>query len=162
MRTEPTYQESINLLIMARELREAYYLHLGQVDLDQIYFVEKHGEPTKSAKDIEVQGVKSGWVKRLLEAMTPPRIYCVSVWSDIWAQLSDSKRQWLLFDALYSINPEMDGKTRAKDVVEHGVIADFAGLYWRQQDILPNMLSGESLPIKPPQLVGDDGATLSE
>ena len=42
-----TYVQSLELYEIALKLKERYYLHLGHVDLDIIYFAEKLGDKPK-------------------------------------------------------------------------------------------------------------------
>jgi hypothetical protein len=67
-----------------------------------------------------------------------------------------------MFDTLYSIGVENDGKIRGKDVFEHGVIAEYLGVYWRKNPDLPSLLnSPEPLPLPPPPSLHDDeGSTI--
>ena len=163
-KNEVSYRESINLYALARQLQERYYLHLGHVDLDVIYFADKTGDKPPKASVIEASGVRSGWVQQILNQNASHKRYCIAAWFVEWSELSFNKQEWLMFDALYSIGIENDGKLRVRDVVEHGVIADFLGVYWRSDDEIPSLLqSKDPLPIPPPAAIhADEGSTLAE
>lgn len=157
-----TYRESVNLFALARQLQERYYLHLGYIDMDVIYFADKIGDKPVKAPVIEVSGVRSSWVRQILSNTANNKLYCIAVWFSEWSELPYNQQEWLMFDTLYSIGVENDGKIKSKDVCEHGVIADYLGVYWRQNNDLPSLLnSPEPLPIPPPPSLHDDeGSTV--
>jgi hypothetical protein len=162
-KSEVTYRESVNLRTMARELQERYFLHLGYVDLDAVFFAEKIGEKPPKAQVVELSGVRAPWVRQILSEHSSNIRYCLSAWLTEWAETPYPRQEWLVFDALYSIDPKNDGKMRGKDIHEHGIIADFLGVYWREDDEVPSLLqSPEPLPIPPPPIEHDEGSTLDE
>lgn len=163
-KSEVTYQESTQLRVLAHQLRERYYLHLGHVDLDTVFFAEKTGDKPKKAGIIELGGVKSPWLRQVLERSANHQRYCIAAWGNDWGFLDDTVKEWLLFDMLYSIDPDAEGAIRKRDVVEHGVIASYLGVYWREETVLPSLLSSpEPLNIPPPPICEDDGdSTLSD
>ncbi|MBS1722396.1 MAG: hypothetical protein JSS66_05255 [Armatimonadetes bacterium] len=162
-KSDVTYQESVNLYALARQLQERYYLHLGYIDMDVIFFAEKIGEKPVKASVIETSGVRSPWVRQVLSQNSSHKRYCVAAWSGEWSKLPYPKQEWMMFDALYSIGVTNDGKLRSKDVLEHGIIADFLGVYWRGEDDVPSLLSSEDpLPIPPPPIEHDEGSTIAD
>jgi len=161
-KNEITYRESVNLFALARQLQERYYMHLGYIDMDAIYFADKIGDKPAKAPVIEVSGVRSQWVRQILSHTSNHKLYCIAAWFTEWSELPYNMQEWLMFDTLYSIGVENDGKMRSKDVFEHGVIADFLGVYWRKDNEIPSLLgSPDPLPIPPPPSEHDDeGSTL--
>jgi len=157
-----TYRESVNLYTLARELQEKYYLHLGYIDMDAIYFADKIGDKPVKASVIDISGIRSQWVREVLSHTSSNKLYCIGTWFTEWSELPYNQQEWLMFDTLYSIGVENDGKLRARDVFEHGVIADFLGVYWRDNKEVPSLLSAsEPLPIPPPpSLYADEGSTI--
>lgn len=162
-KSEVTYRESVNLRSLARELQERYFLHLGYIDMNAVYFAEKIGEKPAKAQVMELSGIKSPWVRQLLAEHSSNTQYCLAAWLTEWSELPYPQQEWFMFDALYSIGAENDGKVRGKDVCEHGIIADFLGVYWRKDNDLPSLLlSQDPLPIPPPPIEHDEGSTLDE
>lgn len=160
-KSEITYRESVNLFALAKQLQERYYLHLGYINLDAIYFADKIGDKGAKQPVIDVSGVRSPWVRQLLNSVANTKMYCVAAWFTEWSELPYNQQEWLMFDTLYSIGVENDGKMRGKDVFEHGVIADFLGVYWRKDLEIPSLLmSKDPLPIPPPPSTHDEGSTL--
>jgi hypothetical protein len=162
---EPTFNESLDLYELAFKLQDRYRYELGHVDLELIYFAEKIGEKGKKAKIAEVSGITSAWLKQLLsKAGKNNKLYCLAVWSQEWGQLSPAQQQWAIFNSLYSISLENDGKLRKPDVQGHGPIIEFLGPYWQARKDLPDMMSGDPLGIPPPPEPEEDieelGATL--
>lgn len=152
-KNEVTYRESVNLRALARELKERYFLHLGYVDLEAIYFAEKIGEKPVKSPIMDLSGIKSPWVRQLLIQHSSNTRYCLATWLTEWSELPVAQQEWMMFDALYSVGPENDGKIRTKDVHEHGIIADFLGVYWRNDKEVPSLLrSKDPLPIPPPPI----------
>lgn len=148
---EPTFNESYELAELASKLQERYRYELGHVDLELIYFAEKIGEKSKKAKIVEVSGITSAWLKQLLsKAGKNNKLYCLSAWSQEWSELTPAQQQWGVFNSLYSISLENDGKLRKQDVQGHGPIIEFLGPYWESSNDLPDMLSGDALGIPPP------------
>lgn len=148
---EPTFIESYELAKLASDLQDRYRYELGHVDLDMIYFAEKIGEKSKSAKIVDVSGITSAWLKQLLStAGKNNKLYCLAAWSQEWGQLSPANKQWFVFNCLYSISLENDGKLRKPDVQGYGPIVEFLGPYWASRKDLPDMLNGDPLGIPPP------------
>lgn len=162
---EPTYNESYELAELASKLQDRYRYELGHVDLELIYFAEKLGEKGKKARVVDVVGITSAWLKQLLsKAGKNNKLYCLSAWSQEWGELSPAQKQWAIFNSLYSISLENDGKLRKPDVQGHGPIIEFLGPYWQARQDLPDMLSGDALGIPPPPEPQEDidelGSTL--
>jgi hypothetical protein len=152
---DKTYNESNELKELAGKLVEKYYEYLGQVDLDNIYFAEIDGEKPKKAGVLQVGGISSDWVKKLIDDKV---LYCISVWGSEWDELSPSMREWMVFDALLRIDPHNDGKLQKPDVNEFGIIIQYVGGSWRGRDDLPSLLNCENpLPIPLPKYDEDIG-----
>jgi hypothetical protein len=163
MAASKSYSASPELEECARRLRERYWLYLGHVDINNIYFAEIEGEKPKKSGVLTLSGVSAPWVKTLLASYGNSRLYCMSVWSDEWKGMATQMREWLIFDALFAIDPVSDGKVRKPDVQEWGVLVEYLGPYWRKRQDLPSLLGGtEPLPIPPPQILEDEGSTLKE
>jgi hypothetical protein len=166
MSKDVTFVESFELLDLAQKLKERYYLFVGHVDLELMYFAEKVGEKPKKAKIGELSGVSNPWVKALMAKNGKNnKLYCMSVWSAEWAELSPAKREWTVFKLLCSVNPENDGKARKPDIQDFGFILDYfmnegIGPYWESKDTLPSLLGADPLPIPPPPDDTDEGSTL--
>lgn len=163
-KTVKTYSESPEIRMLAEAIKDRYYLYVGHVDLDTVHFAEITGAAKpKKAKVGEISGISSPWVRQLIISLGNSRLYCMAVWSEEYEELSPASREWLVFEALYSIHPECDGKLRKPDVVEHGPIVEYfastnVGLYWRKAEILPSLLSGDApLPIPPPAFEDAEG-----
>jgi hypothetical protein len=158
--------ESYELLELAQKLKERYYLFIGHVDLEIIFFAEKIGEKPKKAKVAELSGVSNPWVKSLMAKNGKNnKLYCMSVHSAEWAEFSPAKREWAVFKLLCSVNPNNDGKIRKPDIGDFGFILEFfmnlgIGPYWEKQDTLPSLLGDDPLPIPPPPDDTDEGSTL--
>jgi len=155
---EPTFTESYELLGLAKKLQERYHFFLGQVDLEAIWFTEALGEKPKTAKVASISGITKPWLKQLLAKMDKNnKLYCLSVWSQEWENLSPAQREWAVFHCLYAVAPEAEGKMRKPDVQGYGPIIDFLGPYWERRQDLPSMLDGdEPLPIPPPPADEED------
>lgn len=152
---EIIYVESDDLKKLASDLRQAYYIHLGYIDLDAIYFVEKHGEVPKKFKTIEIAGVTHGGIRQMLQKIGGNQNYCLSVWKDPWDDLHEYAKQWLMFEILYSIKHGSTGHLKKPDIQEFGPIIEFfansdIGIHWRKAPELPNLLDKISLPIPLP------------
>ena len=159
---EPTeYSESPEIKELATKLKDRYYLHLGHVELDLVYFAEKTGSKPKKGRVGEISGISNAWVKQILSQFGNNQQYCLSVWTAEWEALSPGMREWLIFDALYSIKPEQDGKLRKPDVSEHGPILEFMmgqgiGYLWRNgESDLPSLLGDTPLAIPLPADTSD-------
>jgi hypothetical protein len=148
---EPTFLESHELYEIASKLQDRYRYELGHVDLDLIFFAEKLGAKGKKAKVVDISGINSPWLKQLLsKAGKNNKLYCLSAWGQEWGQYTPAQKHWFVFDCLYSIAPENNGKLRKPDVVGHGPIIELLGPYWTASNVLPDMLSGDAVAIPPP------------
>ena len=163
------YSESPEIRAVASDLVKLYYLHLGHVDLETVYFAEIEGEKPERSPVSEISGVSSPWVRQMMAQLGNYRLYCMGVWVTEWEELSPAQREWLVFDALYSVAPSCDGKLRRKDVQEHGIIVELLGGYWRKGIIindkdLPILRDKENpVPIPvPPDPNPDEGSTLGD
>lgn len=159
---ERIYNVSHELRGMAEKLVSRYYLYLGTVDLDNIFFAEIEGEKPKRGKVMEVSGIRSAWVKQERQKDNKT-LYCLSVWGEDWDDIDPYKREWMVFDALMRISPINDGSLRKPDIQEFGCIVEFLGPYWREKEQLPGLLDGdEALPIPLPRCKEEDeGSTVN-
>ena len=137
---ETEYFESLENKNTAEKLQERYHPFIGYVDLSKIYFVS---------------GVTQGWVRQVLNSNpeTRGKEYCFAVWQEKWSLLEDSKKQWIIFKAIYSVSPQGDGKIRNFDVMDYGFIVEYfvhmgMGPYWETKEGLPDLLkSPDPLPL---------------
>lgn len=157
------YSEASEMKDLATKIKERYFLYVGHVDLDTIHFTFKNAETIpKSAKIAELSSIKSAWVRQILAMLHDNRLYCISSWEEMWNDLEPEQKEWLIFDLMYSVHPSCDSRLRKPDVSEHGIICEFLGPYWRRGETpLPSLLGSiDPLPIPPPPMDGDDGATV--
>jgi len=158
---EIIFNESEELKLLAEKLKDFYFLHLGHVDLETIYFGEKIGEAPKKSNTIELFGVNNPSVRQLLRG---DKNYALTVWKDKWDELHPHTKLWLLFESLYSIEPGCAGKIKRPDIIEHAPIIEFfsmsdLGIHWRKCDgELPNLLGSAPLPIPLPPDPDEDSA----
>lgn len=160
-----TFEESPELKDLAQRLKDRYYMHIGHSDLDAIYFTEKDGEPPQKHNTAEIQGITSPPIRKMLEMLGGTYFYCIHIWKNDWENIHPNTREWLMFEMLYSVDPNNNGKVRQKDIVEFGPIAEFfandeIGLRWRNKDgELPELLGRQVLPIPlPPNEEEDESA----
>jgi len=162
MAKDVTYIESHELLELATKLKDRYYLFLGHIDLELIYFAEMIGDKPKKAKVISLSGISNPWVKAILaKDGKNHKLYCLSAWGNEWSQLGPSSKQWAVFKLLCNVEPAMDGKLKKYDIQDHGFIQEYMSLahigpYWEKSDTLPDMLADDPLPIPPPPLEEED------
>lgn len=166
---DTNFIESEELKDLSTQLKEFYYLHLGHVDLEKIYFAEKVAEEMpRKANALEILGITHSAVRQLLAKSGGNQNYCITVWRERWNELHPNTRLWLLFDALYSIEPGCEGRLKRPDVVEHAPIIEYfamsdIGVHWRKSDgELPCLLGTVPLPIPLPPDPDDEtaGSTL--
>jgi hypothetical protein len=154
------YEESSELKDTAERLVERYYEYLGHVDLENIYFAAIQGSKPKKTSVMQIGGITSEWVKKLIKE-TKGKIYCISVWASEWDEVFPSMREWMIFDALLRIDPHNDGKLIKPDVNEFGILIEYIGPYWRKKDDLPSLLdSKDPLPIPLPAYESDEGSSV--
>lgn len=136
---------------IAKKLKEKYYLYIGYVNLDSIFFAKLTGEKPKKANILNVSGIKSAWVKYVLQRMSSEYVYCIYVWEEYWDNIYDSLQEWMIFDALLRIDQSCEGELREPDVCEWGFIVEYIGPYWRRREDLPSLLKSKNpLPIPLP------------
>jgi len=160
--------DSEELKNLSIKLIDFYYLHLGHVDIERIYFAEKIGELPKKVNTLELYGVTNAAVRQLLSKMGGQQNYCLTVWKDAWDALHPNTQLWLLFDALYSIEPGCNGKIKRPDIIEHAPIIEFfsisnIGVHWRKCDGELPCLLGESplaIPLPPDPDEDNMGSTI--
>lgn len=152
------FLESNELKNLAEKLKERYYVYIGYVDLEQIYFAEMVGEKPKKGPVIALNGLSQKWVRDLLLGnVQDKKIYCLGVYDEAWAALTKAHREWAMFKALFSIAPSMDGTLRQIDVQDHSFILEYMikhnyGANYMNQSILPSLLdSKDPIPIPLPK-----------
>jgi hypothetical protein len=161
MNSNNVYNESFELKELAENLKERYYLYLGYIDLDNIFFAEVGGVKPDKANVLSLSGIKSPWVKQLVRSQESNNyLYCLSVWSEEWLDINPDKQAWLVFEALLCISFRNNGDMRSPDVFGWGIMIEYLGPYWRNKDELPSLLGEENpLPIPLPHLDEDEGDT---
>jgi hypothetical protein len=111
------------------------------------------GYKGKNAPPYIMSGLTQSWARGILQSLGNGKIYCLGVWSDLWEELEQSKKEWIIFRCLYSISPSQDGKIRSFDVQDYGFITEYfvragIGPYWMLKDGLPSLLEGShALPL---------------
>ena len=153
--------ESYQLRVLAETLKARYHAHIGYVDLDRIVFYEDADpeadepdiEDLESTPAIELSGLaRTEWRRRQYDKGDNTR-YIITAQKAIWDALSEQQRQWLMFEMLFSVDADQEGKVRKHDVKEHSCIVEHLGVHWRESAELPDLLGGEyplSLPPPPP------------
>lgn len=156
MAKDVSFVYSAELRLLAEKLRERYYLYIGHVDLDAIFFAEKFGDKPKGGPIVELNGVTNPWMKAMLvEHGQQGKHYCLSAWGSEWSEMGPEKRQWAVFKLLCGVDPRGEGKLRRPDINDFGFILEYmidvgVGPYWEKADILPDLLGDYPLPIPPP------------
>jgi len=152
------FLESSELKNLAEKLKERYYVYVGYVDLEQIYFAEMVGEKPKKGPVIVLSGLSQKWVRDLLLGdVQDKKIYCLGAYDEAWSALSKAHKEWTMFKALFSIAPSMDGTLRQIDVQDHSFILEYMiknnyGANYMNQSILPSLLdSKDPIPIPLPK-----------
>jgi hypothetical protein len=111
------------------------------------------GYKGKNAPPYIMSGLTQSWARVILQSLGNGKVYCLGVWSDLWEELEQSKKEWIIFRCLYSISPSQDGKIRSFDVQDYGFITEYFvragfGPYWMLKDGLPSLLDGShALPL---------------
>lgn len=146
------YIESKANYELAKELQEKYFPFIGYVNLDEIYFAEMIGYKSKKALPYQMSGITQSWVREILSSQSQMKYYCLSVHQDLWEELEESKKQWIIFKCLYSVSPQGEGKIRSFDVTDYGFIIEYFvrtgfGPYWEMKDNLPSLLGKDTLPL---------------
>lgn len=147
------YQPSLEILEIAKKLQERYFPFIGYVDLDEILFAEIIGFKPEKAPIYTMSGITQKWARDLILSNNQKKTYCLSVWSDSWSEISESKKEWIIFRCLYSVSPQSGGKIRPFDVQDFGFINEYfvrigIGPYWQTKDDLPSLLKGNDvLPL---------------
>jgi hypothetical protein len=160
------YTEAPELRTLAEKLKDRYPLYIGHADLDMIYFAEMTEDtdkPKPKKSVMTLQGLSAAWVKQLLQKdIKIDKRYCLAVWAEEWLEFEPAMQEWLMFDALYAVSPECDGKVRKRDVQEFGFICEFLGPYWRggETDLESLLMSTDPLPIPVPPCEDEEGSTL--
>ena len=103
--SDPEFIESIECQEIAEKLVSKYYPFLGYVNLDLVHFVEMDGYKGKNAPPYIMSGLTQSWARGILQSLGNGKVYCLGVWSDLWEELEQSKKEWIIFRCLYSISP---------------------------------------------------------
>lgn len=147
------YYESSDIKDLAKKLQEKYFPFIGYVDLDEIYFADIVGFKPEKTPVWNLSGLTQKWARDIISSQSQNKSYCFSVWADEWSEFSKSKKEWIVFRALYSISPNGNGKLRQFDVHDFGFINEYfvrigVGPYWITKDELPSLLEGKDvLPL---------------
>ena len=147
------YHNSIEMLEIAKKLQEKYFPFIGYVDLDEILFAEIIGFKPEKAPIYTMSGITQKWARDLILSNNQKKSYCFSAWCDNWSELSEAKKEWLIFRSLYAVSPQGQGKLRPFDVQDYGFINEYfvrvgIGPYWQSEDNLPSLLNGNDvLPL---------------
>ena len=144
---DPEFIESQECFNIAQQLVEKYYMFVGYVDLNLIHFVEMDGYKGKNSPPFIMSGITQSWAKDIIRSFGSGKIYCFGVWSELWEEIEQSKKEWIIFRALYSVSPSLDGKIRTFDVQDYGFITEYFvrngfGPYWMEKENLPSLLKG--------------------
>ena len=144
------YVESNEMLLLAKKLQERYFPFIGNVDLDEVYFVEMIGFKPEKAPVWQMSGLTQQWARNLIESNSQPKNYCFAAWSESWSEFQQAKKEWIIFRSLYSISPSGNGKLRPFDVQEYGFIVEYfvrtgIGPYWQFEENLPSLLDGNDI-----------------
>jgi hypothetical protein len=145
--SDPEFIESIECKEISEKLVSKYYPFIGYVNLDLVHFVEMDGYKGKNAPPYIMSGLTQSWARGILQSLGNGKVYCLGVWSDLWEELEQSKKEWIIFRCLYSISPSLDGKIRTFDVQDYGFITEYFvrsgfGPYWMSKEGLPSLLEG--------------------
>jgi hypothetical protein len=152
------FLEAPEIKSIAEKLKERYYVYIGYVDLEQIYFAEMVGHTPKKAKPVVVNGLAQKWVRDLLLGdVQDKKIYCLGVYEEKWAELTKAHKEWALFAALYSISPQNDGSIRQFEVQDYAFILEYFiknnyGANYMNHSILPSLLDSKdplAIPLPP-------------
>lgn len=144
------YHECIEIKNIAEKLQEKYFPFIGYVDLDEILFTEIIGFKPEKTPIFSMSGLTQKWARDLILSVNQKKTYCFSAWSDEWSELSNNKKEWIIFRCLYSVSPQGNGKIRPLDVQDYGFINEYfvrigIGPYWLTKDELPGLLSGNDI-----------------
>ena len=99
--SDPEFIESIECKEIAEKLISKYYPFIGYVNLDLIHFVEMDGYKGKNAPPYIMSGLTQSWARGILQSLGNGKVYCLGVWSDLWEELEQSKKEWIIFRCLY-------------------------------------------------------------
>jgi hypothetical protein len=145
--------ESFTLHKLADALRARYPAHVGFVQMHKLKFYEDlNPEPEESSPAIQISGLSRAEWRKLQEERQDDTRYIITVVKAIWDALNTSQQQWLMFEMLYAIDRNQEGKIRKRDVVEYAPIVEHLGVHWRQQGVLPDLLNDDypiALPAPP-------------
>jgi hypothetical protein len=78
-------------------------------------------------------------------------LYCISAWEEVWEEVNDIKKEWLMFEALLKISPMLEGSIEKYDCIGFNCMIEYAGPYWKVRTDLKSLLNEHSpLPIPIP------------
>jgi hypothetical protein len=147
------YKESYELRQQIQTLISRYPFNIGHIIVDKIYCAKIIGDKPKRTPVLELSGINNMWLKHILSQGEGNYFYGLAVWETAWDEMYLTKKEWLLFDSLLSISPQMDGTLRKKDVYEWGCMIAIGGCYWRQSGELPLLSSGPIINFPIPQRI---------
>jgi hypothetical protein len=143
---------------LAEKLKERYYMYIGYVDLEAVYFVEMVGKKPEKSPVAVVNGLAQKWVRDLLLGdIQNKKIYCLGVWDEAWDALPKAHKEWVMFRALFSFSPSMDGTIRQFDVQDYSFVLEYMiknnyGANYLNKSILPSLLDSKeplAIPLPP-------------
>ena len=91
--SDPDFIESTECKEIAEQLVSKYYPFIGYVNLDLVYFVEMDGYKGKNAPPYIMSGLTQSWARGILQSLGNGKVYCLGVWSDLWEELEQSKKE---------------------------------------------------------------------
>lgn len=138
---------------MASKIIDMYDDIFENIDLDKIYFAFCTTQPSKRAKDLIMGNVSNELIQKVANEK-----YQIAFYEERWHEWEEAKQLLMLFNALYSISPEFDGKLRKTDINDFYVVLKTFGLEWDWTDgnELPNILDKKIKFIFPPVKCDDD------
>ena len=86
----------------------------------------------------------------------------MGVYDEAWAEKTKAHKEWLMFRALFSLSPALDGTLRQIDVQDYSFILEYMiknnyGANYMDQSILPSLLdSKDPIPIPLPKDAEDE------
>lgn len=149
------YIESQEMLNIATDLIARYYLLLSHVHTEEIFFcLIKESCSTKS-KGYSIEGLTSNCAKKILSDVGKEQIYFFSAYVNKWDEFSQAKKEWVIFESLYSIFAK--GRLNKPDTIGHSVVFNTlmnygVGVNWQNSPDLPNLLGKDVVNfILPPE-----------
>jgi hypothetical protein len=131
------FREAPELKELAGQIIEKYTDFFPQLSLNDVYFAFCESDSKENYKPIIMGNVANPLMQKICKQK-----YQIAFYRDMWVDWSDEKQIIMLFKALYSIDPEVDGSLRKNDVSDYYIILSTFGLDWSTLDEgLPNLLT---------------------